>query len=163
ARTAACDPAARTGTGTPGRARVALQYRTIRAVASAVLLAAAIGAGGMGGMTAALAADPGMTTLVGTVTGAGDARLPGVHLTITETSPSDEGLAAVQVVTASDGTFSADLYAWGSSASPASITIVADDQIEVIGASCTETWSVRLDEADEIAWADSAPAPHALV
>jgi len=37
---------------------VALQYRTIRAAASALLIAVALGAGGMTGMTSALAADP---------------------------------------------------------------------------------------------------------
>ena len=37
---------------------MALQYRTIRAAASALLIAVALGAGGMTGMTSALAADP---------------------------------------------------------------------------------------------------------
>lgn len=37
---------------------MALQYRTIRAAASALLIAVAMGAGGMTGMTSALAADP---------------------------------------------------------------------------------------------------------
>ncbi len=37
---------------------MALQYRTIRAAASALLIALAMGAGGMTGMTSALAADP---------------------------------------------------------------------------------------------------------
>jgi hypothetical protein len=55
--TRGCDPDNRTGTGTSGRARVALQYRTLRAAVSALFVAVAMGAGGMTGMTSALAAD----------------------------------------------------------------------------------------------------------
>ena len=137
-------------------------YRTIRAVATALLLATAIGVGGMGGLTAALAADPGMVTLSGIVTAGGEAPLGGVHLTITE-EDAEGGLAAVQAVTGDDGTFSADLFAWGTAATPATLTVAADDELVIVGEACSETWNVTLAEVDEIAWADAAPGPLSLV
>ena len=61
-----------------------LQYRAIRAAATALLVALALGAGGMAGMTSALAADPAMVELSGTVVNGSAAPLAGIPLVVTE-------------------------------------------------------------------------------
>src|SRR5262249_41127688 len=139
-----CDPADRTGTGTSGRARVGLSYRSIRAAGSALLVALAVGTGGMTGMASALAVDPVTVPLAGSVVDGSGTPLGGVDLTIVEELPPDGGIAAFPLTTAADGTFGADLYAWGTAAAPVTITIktAPDTQVEVIGDTCSQTWSV---------------------
>src|SRR5215212_5216157 len=89
-----------------GRARVGLAYRTIRAAGAAVLIAAAVGAGGMTGMTSALAADPATVALSGIVHDVTGAAFADIELVITEELTDDGGLAAFHATTGSDGAFS---------------------------------------------------------
>jgi hypothetical protein len=142
---------------------VGLQYKAIRAAATAVLVAAAVGTGGMGGLTSAMAADPAMVQLAGTVVGKGDAPLAGIHLTITQEYSPDGGFAATQVVTATDGTFSAEVYAWGTAETPARLTITAAEEIEIVGEACSQIWGVALNDASDVAFAEAAPEARSLV
>lgn len=141
-----------------------LRYRTIRAAGSALLVAAAVGTGGMAGMTSVLAADPGTVGLAGTVVDSAGAPLAGIALTITEIVPPDGGAAAVQATTAADGTFSAELQAWGTANAPATLTIKAapDAVVEVVGDPCSQTWGVALSDTRNVAFADAPPEPLTL-
>jgi hypothetical protein len=121
---------------------VGLQYRTIRAAATALLVAAAVGVGGMGGMTSALASDPGTITLTGTLL-EGTVPLGGVHLLVAETGP-DDAFAGVQAITAADGTFSADLFDWGTPETPATVSISATDDLQIVNDECSESWTVTI-------------------
>jgi hypothetical protein len=136
---------------------VGLGYRTIRAAAAALLIAAAAGAGGTTGMTSALAADPSMVPLAGTVVDDGGAPLAGVGLVIQEELPDDGGLAAFQVTTADDGSFSADVYPWGTAAVPVSVTIKSAADVVQVGASCSRTWTIA--STLELALAETAAEP----
>jgi hypothetical protein len=128
------------------------------------LLAAAVGTGGMAGMTSALAADPGTVALAGTVVDGQGAPLAGIHLVIAEELPPDGGAAAFNVTTGADGAFAADVYAWGTSEAPASLTIRTppDEEIEVAGETCSRTWGVAVASDQQLALADGAPEPLAL-
>jgi len=138
---------------------VALSFRSIRAAGSALLVAVAVGAGGMTGAGSALAADPGRVPLAGTLVDGAGQPLGGVRLTIVEELPPDGGIAAFPVTTAGDGSFGADLYAWGTAAAPASVTVSTepDEELTIDGDSCSQTWSVAASERLEIALAESAP------
>lgn len=138
---------------------MALSFRTIRAAGSALLVAVAVGAGGMAGMASALAADPGRVTLVGTLVDGGGQPLGGVRLTIVEELPPDGGMAAFPVTTGSDGSFAAELYAWGTTAAPASVTVSTDpdEELTVEGESCSQTWSVAVSRRLEVALAETVP------
>ena len=138
-----------------------LRYRTIRAAASALLVAAAVGTGGMTGMASVLAADPAMVSVAGHLVDGAGSPLGGVHLTIVEELPPDGGIAAFPVTTGSDGSFAADLYAWGTAAAPVSVTIATDpdQEIEVVGESCTQTWGVSASDARALTLAEAAPEP----
>lgn len=141
-----------------------LRYRTIRAAASALLVAAAVGTGGMAGLTSALAAGPATVGLEGTVVDSAGAPLGGVHLVITEELPPDGGLAGFQVTTAANGSFGADVYAWGTADAPAKLRIAtpADEALDVIGATCSQTWGVVVEADRQLALADAAPDPLTL-
>lgn len=142
-----------------------LQFRTIRAAGAALVIATAMGAGGMTGMASALAVDPpSQVAIAGTVVDGDGAPIGGVPLVISEEHP-EGGIAAVQVTTGTDGGFTADLFPWGTADVPArlSISTPAGTMVEVIGAACTQTWGVNLDEERPVAWAESAPEPLALV
>lgn len=141
-----------------------LQYRAIRAAASVLLVAAAVGTGGMAGMTSALAAGPATVTIAGTVVDVDGAPLAGVHLVITEVLPPDGGSAALQAITAADGSFTADVFAWGTAEAPADlrITTPADEAIEVVGQSCSQTWGIAVDVERQVALAEAAPDPLTL-
>jgi hypothetical protein len=139
---------------------VALQYRRIRAAATAVVIAAAVGAGGMTGMTSTLAADP-TVPLTGTlVDGAGKA-LGGIELVLTEELAPDGGNAAFHATTAADGSFSVALYPWGTTETPATLSIVTgpEQELTVIGEECSQTWSVTAAASHELALGDAEPAP----
>ncbi|HEX2755828.1 MAG TPA: hypothetical protein VHM48_10215 [Candidatus Limnocylindrales bacterium] len=138
-----------------------LQYRAIRAAASVLLVAAAVGTGGMAGMTSTLAADPAMVALEGTVVDGDGTPLAGIHLVISEELPPDGGIAAFQTMTGADGTFAAEVYAWGTADAPASLAITtpADETVEIVGKTCSQTWGVELDADQEVGLADGAPAP----
>jgi hypothetical protein len=143
---------------------VALQYRTIRAAASALLIAVAVGAGGMTGMTSTLAADP-TVPVTGTLVDGAGAALAGVDLLLTEELAPDGGIAAFQAKTGADGTFTAALYPWGTAQAPATLTIVTapDQQITVIGEECSQTWSVVASARHDLAIGEAeAGAPEAL-
>jgi hypothetical protein len=143
---------------------VELRYRTIRATASALLVAAAVGTGGMAGMTSALAGAPATVGLEGTVVDGADAPLGGVHLVISEELPPDGGLAAFQVTTAADGSFAANVFAWGTADAPATLSIAtpADEAVDVIGESCSQTWGVVVQADRQLALADATPDPLSL-
>lgn len=140
-----------------------LQYRAIRAAASALLVAVAIGSGGMAGMSPALAADPATVTLAGTLVTTVDGTvtpLPGIGLVITEELATDGGLAAFQVTTGADGAFAADVFAWGTADLPARVSIAtAASEFQVAGGSCTRTWSIAIDPEQDVALAGAAPDP----
>ncbi|HLO35796.1 MAG TPA: hypothetical protein VK194_06930, partial [Candidatus Deferrimicrobium sp.] len=142
------------------------QYRAIRAAASALLVAAAVGTGGMVGMTSALASAPGTVDLSGTVVDGSGTPLAGVHLVVAEELPPDGGFTAVQTTTAADGSFTAEVFAWGTADAPAILTIrtAPDETIEVVGATCSQTWGVTVRDERQVALADLAPdaAPDAL-
>ena len=141
-----------------------LAYRSVRAGASALLIALAVGAGGMTGMTSVLAADPATVALNGTVVDAEGAPLAGISLTISEELGPDGGLAAFQATTSADGTFAADVYAWGTAAAPASLSIAtaAESSVAVEGDGCSRTWSVAVQDQRDVAFADAAPSPLVL-
>ena len=138
-----------------------LSYRTLRAGASALLVAAAVGTGGMTGTASVLAADPGTVALAGRLVDGSALPLGGVQLTITEELPPDGGIAAFPVTTGADGSFGADVYAWGTAAAPASLSISAGDgqEIQVIDGSCTRTWGVTVSDSRQVALAEAAPEP----
>ena len=138
-----------------------LPFRSIRAAASVLLVAAAVGTGGMTGIGSALAAGPSTVSLTGTVVDGSGAALGGVHLVITEELAPDGGLAAFQTATAADGSFAADLYAWGTADAPATVSIAtpAGEEREVAGGSCSRTWAVTVKTDAQLALADSAPEP----
>jgi hypothetical protein len=140
---------------------VGLSYRSIRAAGSALLIAVAVGAGGMTGMASALGADPTMVAVAGTLVDGSGQPLGGIHLTIEEELPPDGGIAAFPVTTAGDGTFAADLYAWGSVDAPAAVTVetAADEQLTVESGSCSQTWGVLARDRRELALAEAAPEP----
>jgi hypothetical protein len=123
-----------------------------------------VGTGGMAGMTSALAAGPATVGLEGTVVDSAGAPLGGVHLVISEELPPDGGLAAFQVTTAADGSFAADVYAWGTADAPATVTIAtpADEAVDVIGETCSQTWGVVVAANQQLALADAAPDPLTL-
>lgn len=141
-----------------------LGYRSIRAAATAVTIAAAVGAGGMTGMTSVLAVEPATTTLNGTLVDGAAGPLPGVHLIVTQEYAPDGGLAAVQTITAADGTFSVEIQAWGTSGAPAALRIAtpAGEEFQLNGPKCSQTWSVALDSRHEMALAETAPEPLTL-
>jgi hypothetical protein len=143
---------------------VGLQYRAIRAAATALLVAAAVGTGGMAGMGSALAADPAVVGLTGTLVDHGGAPLGGVHLVLTEELPPDGGIAAFQVTTAADGAFATDVYAWGTADAPATVTIKtpANEVLEILGETCSQTWGVAIDPDQVVSLAGVAPDPLTL-
>ena len=106
---------------------------------------AAVGTGGMAGMTSALAADPAIVELSGTVVDGAAAPLAGIPLVITEELSADGGIAAFQVVTAGDGSFTTDLYAWGTAKTPATVTVVAAPEVEIVAGNCSQTWGIAID------------------
>ena len=141
-----------------------LQYRTIRAAASALLVAAAVGTGGMTGIGSVLAADPPTVALSGTVVDGGGAPIAGLHLMISEELPPDGGAVAVQATTGAGGAFTVDLQAWGTANAPASVTIKTSPgtEVQVAVEECTQTWGVELLHTANVAWADAAPDPLTL-
>lgn len=144
---------------------MALQYRTIRAAVSALLIAFALGAGGMTGMTSALAADPPTVELTGTLVDGAGAALAGVDLLLTEELAPDGGIAAFQTTTGADGSFGVALYPWGTADVPATLSIVTAPDVELtrIGPECSQTWSVVLAAARDLALGQAgAPAPEPL-
>ena len=134
-------------------------YRAIRGAATALLVAVAVGAGGTASMTSALAADPSVVPLHGTVVDGAGAPLAGVGLVISEELPPDGGLAGFQATTAADGTFSIDVYAWGSAAAPATLAIatVANTEIQVDTDGCSQTWGVEVKLTESVTFAEAVP------
>ena len=139
-----------------------LQYRAIRAAATALLVALALGAGGMAGMTSALAADPAMVELSGTVVNGSAAPLAGIPLVVTEELSADGGIAAFQVVTAGDGSFATEVYAWGTSEAPATLTITAAPEVEIVAGNCSQTWGIAIDPAVVVSLVGNAPEPQTI-
>ena len=136
------------------------QYRTIRAVASALLVSAAVGTGGMAGMTSVLAADPALVGLAGTVVNHdGRAPLAGVPLVVTEMVLPDGGSVAAQTTTGADGTFGIELQALGTADTPAIVTFRTppNTMIEVIGETCSQTWGVAIDSGQDLTLDGAAP------
>jgi hypothetical protein len=125
------------------------------------LIAVAVGAGGMTGMTSVLAVDPGMTTLSGSLVDAAGAPIARVPLRIAEELPPDGGAAAFPVTTAADGSFSLDVYAWGTAEAPANLSISTAEgtELEVISDTCSQTWSVVVDDDRAVTLADGPGEP----
>lgn len=123
-----------------------------------------MGTGGMAGMTSALAGGPATVGLEGTVVDSAGAPLGRVHLVISEELPPDGGLAGFQVTTAADGSFGANVYAWGTADAPATLTIAtpADEAFDVIGETCSQTWGVVVQADRQLALADATPDPLTL-
>jgi hypothetical protein len=123
--------------------------RSIRAAATALLVAAAVGSAGMGGVSPARAAEPGTVRLAGTLVSTedgADAPLADVELVITEELEPDGGLAAFPVTTAEDGTFAADVFAWGTAEDPAIVTIGAvRAELDEVDPSCSRRWAVGIE------------------
>jgi hypothetical protein len=143
---------------------VGLGYRSIRAAASALLVATAVGAGGMTGMTSVLAVDPAVVTVTGTVADEGGAPLAAFPLVISEELPPDGGLVGVQTTTAADGSFSAEIQRWGTAEAPATLRITtgAPYEIDVPGDPCSQTWGFAVTDEREVALADGQPDPLTL-
>ncbi|HET7703267.1 MAG TPA: hypothetical protein VFK35_07710 [Candidatus Limnocylindrales bacterium] len=115
-------------------------------------------------MSPVVAVEPGMTTLTGTLLDADAAPLAGVHLVVTQEYAPDGGLAAVRAMTGTDGTFSVEVHAWGTSESPAALRIAtpAGEELQRNGPDCSQTWSVALDSRHELALAETTPEPLTL-
>jgi hypothetical protein len=143
---------------------VEFQYRAIRGAASALLVAVAVGSAGMGGITSALAADPGTLVLTGTLIRTVDGTatpLPGIDLVLTETSAADDGgTAAFQVTTGADGSFAAEVFDWGTAELPATVTIAAaEDEFQIEDEACSHTWGLAIDPGQHIGLAGATPDP----
>ena len=136
-----------------------LSYRSIRAAGSALLVAATVGAGGMTGMTSVLAADPSTVTIDAALVDGASQPLAGVRLTVIEELPPDGGIAAFPVTTAADGTFSVDLYAWGTAEAPATVTVRTDpgEELTIEAGSCSRTWGVAVADSRQLALAETLP------
>jgi hypothetical protein len=124
-----------------------------------------VGTGGMAGMTSVLAADPAMVGLAGTVVNHdGGAPLAGIPLVITEMVLPDGGAVAVETTTGSDGTFAVDVQALGTADAPATLSIKTppDAMFEVIGETCSQTWSVAIDAGQDLSLSGTSPEPLTL-
>jgi hypothetical protein len=124
-----------------------------------------VGTGGMAGMTSALAADPALVGIAGTVVNHdGGAPLAGVPLVITEMVLPDGAAVAAQTTTAADGSFAVEVQALGTVDAPATVSIKtpADTLIEVIGDSCSQTWRVAIDADQDLTLSGAAPDPVTL-
>src|SRR4051794_39469899 len=155
----------RTGSVLPGRARVAHLNRGPRAAASALIVATAIGIAGTTGVGAVLAVDPQPSVpLTGMVVDKEGTALAGLHLVISEEGSPDGALAGFQATTAKDGTFTVQLYPWGTAAAPADVTIAtpAHEQVSIDGEPCSRTYAVTLSDRRQIALADAAHPPKAI-
>ena len=136
-----------------------LSYRSIRAAGSALLVAGAVGAGGMTGMTSVLAADPSTVAIAATLVDGAGQPLGGVHLTIVEELPPDGGIAAFTATTAPDGAFVVGLYPWGTAAAPATVTVRTepDEELTIEAGSCSRTWGVAVADSRQLALAETLP------
>ncbi|MEA2519803.1 MAG: hypothetical protein QOF49_1883 [Chloroflexota bacterium] len=143
---------------------MALQYRTIRAAGSALLIAVSFGVGGLTGVGSALAVDPAMVTVDGVLDGSAGEPLAGVQLVVEELESPAGALAGFPVTTGVDGGFSVSLYPWGSATEPATLTIrtAPDQEVSIDDGSCVRTWAVEVLDERAIALADGAPEPLAV-
>jgi hypothetical protein len=143
---------------------VGLLDRAPRAAASALLLATAIGAAGTTGISPVLAVDPATVPLSGSLVDEHGTALAGVHLVISEEQPPDGGLAGASVMTAADGSFSASMYPWGTAEAPATLTIKTPpgEQIERIGASCSQTIGVAVSDTESLTLDGATDGPPAI-
>ncbi len=134
-------------------------YRSIRAAGPALLVAAAMGMGGMTGMASALAADPAMVAVNGTLVDGSGHALAGIQLKIVEELPPDGGIAAFPVTTMADGTFGAEIYAWGTTDAPARVAVETEvgQVLEIRTDTCTQTWSVVALDSRDLTLAEAAP------
>ncbi len=127
----------------------------------------AIGAAGTTGMSVVLAADaPAALAVSGSLHDAHGAPLGGIRLVIAQELPPDGGLAGSEVVTGRDGTFVAELAAWGTTDAPAVLTIrtAPGARVEVLGARCNRTVDVTVVDTRDVALANAtAPPPIDLV
>lgn len=135
-----------------------LQYRTIRAAASVLLVAAAVGTGGMTGIGSVRAADPPATVFVtGTLANEHGTGLPFVHLVVAEMLPPDGGAAGFDVTTGPDGGFGFRAFAWGTTDAPAQITITTPPDTETglaVNDDCHQTVGVAVHDTRDVALAD---------
>ena len=120
-----------------------------------------MGMGGMTGMASALAADPATIAISGTLVDGSGHALAGIQLKIVEELPPDGGIAAFPVTTMADGTFGADLFAWGTTDAPARVAVEteAGQQLEIKTQTCTQTWGVLAQDIRNMTLAEAAPDP----
>ncbi|HET9615294.1 MAG TPA: hypothetical protein VFP22_10815 [Candidatus Limnocylindrales bacterium] len=118
--------------------------RARRAAAAALLLTSATGVAGTMAISGALAVDPPPTlALRGMIVDERGAALADLHLTVSEQQAPDGGLAGFTATTGPDGIFSVDLYAWGTDATPADVTIATapNQRVKEVVDGCTRTYS----------------------
>ena len=123
-------------------------------------MAVAVGAGGMTGMSSALAVDPpAAIEFAGSVVDGEGVPLAGVQLLLSEELPPSGGIAAVPATTDASGSFLVDLHPWGTAEAPAKLTVTTlpDQSVDRVIENCSQTWSVSVEASQDIAWAESGP------
>jgi hypothetical protein len=118
-----------------------------------------MGMGGMTGMASALAADPAMVAVNGTLVDGSGHALAGIQLKVVEELPPDGGIAAFPVTTMADGSFGAEIYAWGTTDAPARVTVETEvgQLLEIQTDTCTQTWGVLALDVRDLTLAEAAP------
>ena len=111
-------------------------------------------------MSSALAADPAMITLTGTIAEPDGTPFADLPIKIREELSDYGGIAGFETTTDASGSFSLDVYAWGTAAIPVSVTVNSADEIEQNGEECSQTWTVAV--TFELALAEAAAEPLAV-
>jgi hypothetical protein len=117
---------------------------------------------GMTGIAGALAVDPvGSVAFAGMLVDEHDVPLGGVHLIVSEEAAPDGALAGFQATTADDGSFTVQLYPWGTPDAPASVAIRTppDQTVTREQNGCSQTVSVSVSDIRELALAGPADPP----
>ena len=131
-----------------------------------MLIALAIGFAGTTGISAVLATDPvASVALAGTLVDQHGAPIAGVDLVVSEEAPPDGGLAGFAATTGDDGSFTVQLYPWGTTDSPASVSIRTAGAVTITRETdgCSQTLSVTASDLRELALAEPASAPEPIV
>jgi hypothetical protein len=133
--------------------------RARRAAASALLVASAFGIAATTAIPGVLAADPPRQMLRGMIVDERGAAMAGLHLAVTEQESADGGLAAFTATTTAAGIFTVDLFAWGTDAAPADVTVRTEthQQAKVVRSGCTRTYAATVSATRELALAGPFP------
>ena len=130
-----------------------------------MLLAAAIGVAGTTGISAALAVDPvASVPLGGVLVDEHDLPIAGVDLVVSEEAAPDGGLAGFHATTGDDGSFTVNLYRWGTAEAPASVSIRTAGAVTIAREQngCSQTLSVTVSDVRELVLAEPAAAPQPI-